>query len=424
MSRSHGICALVLIDDGAATTRDADVPEEIVLQRLRASSDADDARDDAVADADDGVPGILSPPSARETVVIGRQKGVVDHAMDCASIPLLLSRKHAALTCDGAAHYVRDLATTNGTFVNGTRIAAKMDVALKDGDVVAFGGPRYVARDSGRLANPFRYRYVRLERAGVDGTRKRPRASQESDGGREFEAWQGAQMSQVYQAVQASQTSDSNEELDDMLKARLRSMFDGEAEFAQACAKRYFGVVSPPTSPSKSVGKRTSVGQATRSALSSQNLELDDGLQDKLSELVVGRLRDRPSWVETELKCAICREWMTLPHALVTCGHLFCLECIDNSFCHAYTCPCCRSRPKAPRELLFTPSALADKLLEEYVIPTLTTKELLDRKAKEKNAVEARDKRVKRAAEVNVRVGALSTVSVQETQLATPRGDM
>ena len=128
------------------------------------------------------MPGILSPPSARDVVVIGRQKGVVDHAMDCASIPLLLSRKHAAVTCDGAAHYVRDLATTNGTFVNGSRIDAKVDVALRDGDVVAFGGPRYVARDSGRLANPFRYRYVRLERPGVDARSKRLRASQENEG--------------------------------------------------------------------------------------------------------------------------------------------------------------------------------------------------------------------------------------------------
>ena len=142
MSRARGVCALVLIDDGAATTRDADVPEEIILQRLRASSEDDDGASDDDGDDDDGVPGILSPPSARDVVVIGRQKGVVDHAMDCASIPLLLSRKHAAMTCDGAAHYVRDLATTNGTFVNGSRIDAKVDVALKDGDVVAFGGPR------------------------------------------------------------------------------------------------------------------------------------------------------------------------------------------------------------------------------------------------------------------------------------------
>ena len=423
MSRARGVCALVLIDDGAATTRDADVPEEIILQRLRASSEDDDGASDDDGDDDDGVPGILSPPSARDVVVIGRQKGVVDHAMDCASIPLLLSRKHAAVTCDGAAHYVRDLATTNGTFVNGSRIDAKVDVALRDGDVVAFGGPRYVARDSGRLANPFRYRYVRLERPGVDARSKRLRASQENDAARAAFGSQGAQLSQVYQAVQASQTSESNEELDDMLKARLRSMFDGEVDFAQACAKRYFGVATPTASPSKSTGKRKSVGQATRSAPSSQDPDADDGLRDKLSELVLERLRDRPAWVESELKCAICREWMTLPHALITCGHLFCLECIDNSFCHAYTCPCCRSRPNAPRELLFTPSALADRLLDEYVIPTLTTKELLDRKAKEQNAVQAREKRVKRAAEVSMRVGALSTVSVPETQSATPRGD-
>ena len=53
MSRARGVCALVLIDDGAATTRDADVPEEIILQRLRASSEDDDGASDD--DGDDSV---------------------------------------------------------------------------------------------------------------------------------------------------------------------------------------------------------------------------------------------------------------------------------------------------------------------------------------------------------------------------------
>lgn len=404
-----GPCALVLIEDAAAQ-RGARVPEHIDLQplSLARSTDADVSADDPARDV---VPGMLPADLLERAVVVGRDAAKVDVAMDCESIPLLLSRRHAALTCDGTTHYVRDLATTNGTFVNGRRVEAKVDVALRDGDVVAFGGPRYVARGSGKLANPFRFRYVRLERGGVDEdgrVGKRRRASEDGRAAADAADGDWAPASQVYQAVQASQNSETDEELDDMLRSRLRRVFEGEDDFAQACAKRYFGVVSPVTSPPRAkkkvsvtnldpVGKKSDV----QSVQNSQNLaDDDDGLKEMLSQMVVERLRDRPAWVETELKCGICHEWMTNPHSVITCGHTFCLECIDNSFCHSYTCPLCRSRPHAPREFLFAPSALANKLLDEYVIPTLTTKELQLRRAKETSAKEARNRRVKRAAEL------------------------
>ena len=132
-----GPCALVLIEDAAAQ-RGARVPEHIDLQplSLARSTDADVSADDP---ARDEVPGMLPADLLERAVVVGRDAAKVDVAMDCESIPLLLSRRHAALTCDGTTHYVRDLATTNGTFVNGRRVEAKVDVALRDGDVVAFG---------------------------------------------------------------------------------------------------------------------------------------------------------------------------------------------------------------------------------------------------------------------------------------------
>lgn len=405
-----GPCALVLIEDAAAE-RGAHVPEHIALQPLERA----ETTDANVPARDDEVPGMRPADLLDRAVVVGRDAAKVDVAMDCESIPLLLSRRHAALTCDGTTHYVRDLATTNGTFVNGQRVEAKVDVALRDGDVVAFGGPRYVARGSGKLANPFRFRYVRLERGGVDEdgrVGKRRRASEDGRAATDAAEGDWAPASQVYQAVQASQNSETDEELDDMLRSRLRRVFEGEDDFAQACAKRYFGVVSPVTSPPQVkkkmsatnldlVGKVSDARQPHRSIKGSQNLTDDeDGLKEMLSQMVVERLRDRPAWVETELKCGICHEWMTNPHSVITCGHMFCLECIDNSFCHSYTCPFCRSRPHAPREFLFAPSTLANKLLDEYVIPTLTTKELQLRRAKEASAKEARNRRVKRAAEL------------------------
>ncbi len=48
-----------------------------------------------------------------------------------------ISRKHARLTFQGGKYVLEDLGSTNGTFVNGQRLAGP--VVLKSGDVVAFG---------------------------------------------------------------------------------------------------------------------------------------------------------------------------------------------------------------------------------------------------------------------------------------------
>ncbi len=48
-----------------------------------------------------------------------------------------ISRKHARLTFQGGKYVLEDLGSTNGTFVNGQRVASP--VVLKSGDVVSFG---------------------------------------------------------------------------------------------------------------------------------------------------------------------------------------------------------------------------------------------------------------------------------------------
>jgi predicted component of type VI protein secretion system len=48
-----------------------------------------------------------------------------------------VSRKHAKMTLQGSAYVMQDLGSTNGTFVNGTRLSGP--VALKPGDTVSFG---------------------------------------------------------------------------------------------------------------------------------------------------------------------------------------------------------------------------------------------------------------------------------------------
>lgn len=58
-----------------------------------------------------------------------------------------ISRRHAHIFLKGGAPYVEDLGSTNGTFVEGKRLDEHA-VALKDGDVVAFGGHHFVYRVS------------------------------------------------------------------------------------------------------------------------------------------------------------------------------------------------------------------------------------------------------------------------------------
>jgi pSer/pThr/pTyr-binding forkhead associated (FHA) protein len=54
-----------------------------------------------------------------------------------------LSRRHAHIFLKGGRLHVEDLGSTNGTFVNGTRLEEHA-VALEEGDVLAFGGRHFV----------------------------------------------------------------------------------------------------------------------------------------------------------------------------------------------------------------------------------------------------------------------------------------
>ncbi|MBP0632519.1 FHA domain-containing protein [Cupriavidus sp. AcVe19-1a] len=62
-----------------------------------------------------------------------------------------LSRRHAHVYLKGGVPFVEDLGSTNGTFVNGTRLADH-GVPLDDGDRIAFGGSHFVYKAEVRRA--------------------------------------------------------------------------------------------------------------------------------------------------------------------------------------------------------------------------------------------------------------------------------
>lgn len=76
-------------------------------------------------------PGVVYPLDG-DQLTIGRDAGN-GVAINDAEV----SRKHARLTFQGGKYVLEDLGSTNGTFVNGQRLAGP--VVLKAGDVVSLG---------------------------------------------------------------------------------------------------------------------------------------------------------------------------------------------------------------------------------------------------------------------------------------------
>jgi len=76
-------------------------------------------------------PGVTFPLEG-EQLIIGR-----DPSNSVAINDAEISRKHSRLTFQGGKYVLEDLGSTNGTFVNGQRLAGP--VVLKAGDVVSLG---------------------------------------------------------------------------------------------------------------------------------------------------------------------------------------------------------------------------------------------------------------------------------------------
>jgi pSer/pThr/pTyr-binding forkhead associated (FHA) protein len=76
-------------------------------------------------------PGVIFPLEG-DQLIIGR-----DPSNSVAINDAEISRKHSRLTFQGGKYVLEDLGSTNGTFVNGQRLAGP--VVLKPGDVVSLG---------------------------------------------------------------------------------------------------------------------------------------------------------------------------------------------------------------------------------------------------------------------------------------------
>jgi pSer/pThr/pTyr-binding forkhead associated (FHA) protein len=81
-----------------------------------------------------------------ERITIGRESG--DLRLDDAE----LSRRHAVVELRGGEPWITDAGSTNGTFVNGARIAGPVRIAT--GDVIALGASRLRVESSTPAVTP------------------------------------------------------------------------------------------------------------------------------------------------------------------------------------------------------------------------------------------------------------------------------
>ncbi|HEX6459058.1 MAG TPA: FHA domain-containing protein [Thermoleophilaceae bacterium] len=99
---------------------------------------------------------LLALPADARVVLLGRSP-----ECDCVLSDETVSRQHAALRQEGGSWFLRDLRSTNGTRVNGTRVLDEVEV--RPGDRVAFGALAY------RLGSPRGYVALR-RRSSSDAT--------------------------------------------------------------------------------------------------------------------------------------------------------------------------------------------------------------------------------------------------------------
>ena len=56
----------------------------------------------------------------------------------------VVSRHHAEVVQYGDKYFIKDLSSTNGTFINGNKLMADTDVELKDGQEIIFANKKFI----------------------------------------------------------------------------------------------------------------------------------------------------------------------------------------------------------------------------------------------------------------------------------------
>ena len=108
-----------------------------------------------------GVIPLQGPGEDGQEVTMGRHRDN-RHQLDSPKLPKVLSKHHCKIVIINGEHHIVDNGSTNGTFVNGSRIPSNEPVKLTNGDVVSMGGPAAVVQGEESVDNLFRYVFQRV----------------------------------------------------------------------------------------------------------------------------------------------------------------------------------------------------------------------------------------------------------------------
>src|SRR5262245_3152776 len=91
--------------------------------------------------------------TAVKEIPLGSVQTIIGRRNDCAlRIPSpLVSRQHCELKCNGSQLVVRDLGSSNGTFVNGSKVKQKQ---LKSGDTLGVGPITFIVKLGSEAMSP------------------------------------------------------------------------------------------------------------------------------------------------------------------------------------------------------------------------------------------------------------------------------
>ena len=98
---------------------------------------------------------VVKGKTSVKEIPLGGGKMIIGRKRDCnLCIPSsMVSRLHCELSCEGSSLRIKDLGSSNGTFVNGSKVKEK---ELKPGDTLGIGPVTFLVRIDGAPASPDR----------------------------------------------------------------------------------------------------------------------------------------------------------------------------------------------------------------------------------------------------------------------------
>ena len=272
--------------------------------------------------------------------------------MDCAHLPQLCSRKHCTLKPHGDTWAVHDSGSLNGTWINGRRMQQdEGPTPLKDCDRVSFGGLRFVSD----RPNPFVYVFIK----DADASLLASAGALERDAG----AQHGGQQSLEMPATQSAPQELATEGGAPQVQAHP-CVPGGEAADAlpEPRPQDAAGSSAAPAAPLGGESETGAAGGGDGSAPSAGGA----------GELAArrGTKRNAPdadNAVTEEFECVVCRDTILKAH-LLSCGHMFCCDCVHSWLLKSRTCPTCR----APTKCAPIPSMAVDNVIARTIEGKLT----------------------------------------------------